>query len=76
MTEQKETGDSVVLFVASSTASLFSYTLTCYFKTFNSKQPKYINFLQKKKSTIFKDIPSLGRLNTWINDDGVSKIIM
>jgi phage-related tail protein len=36
---------------------------------------EYINFLQKEKPTIFKDSPFLRKLNTWINDDGVSNII-
>jgi hypothetical protein len=75
LTEQKKTGDSVLLFVASSTASQFHFTLAYYFELFNSKQLNYINFLQKEKPTIFKDVPLLGRINTWINDDGVSKII-
>ena len=47
LTEQKKTGDSVVLFVASSTASQFHFTQAYYFKLFNSKQPNYNNFPQK-----------------------------
>ena len=71
MTEQKKTGDSVVLFVASSTASQFHCTLGYYFKLLNSKQPHSINFLQLEKPTTVKEVPFLGRINTWINDDGV-----
>ena len=48
LTEQKETGDSVVLFVASSTVSHIHYTLACYFELFNSRQLNYINFLHKE----------------------------
>ena len=40
LTEQKKTGDSVLLFVASSTAS----------QLINSKQSNYINFPQKEKT--------------------------
>ena len=74
--EHKKTGDSVVLFVASSTASHFHFTSAYYFEFFHIKQLKYINILQKEKPTIFKQVPLLGRLKTWINDDGVSTIIM
>ena len=76
LAEQKETGDSVVLFVVSSTASQFHCTVACYFELFNSKRLKYINFLRKEKLTIFNDVPLLGSLNTWLNDDGVGKIII
>jgi hypothetical protein len=76
LTEQKKTGDSVVIFVASLTTSQFHCTLAYYFELFNSKQLNYINLLQKEKPTIFKHVHLLGRINTWINDDGVSKIIM
>ena len=62
MPEEKETGDSVMLFVASSTASQFHCTLAYYFELFNNKQLNYINFLQKGKPTVFKDAPLLGRL--------------
>jgi hypothetical protein len=48
LTEQKGTGDSVLLFVASSTASHFHCTLACCFELFNSKQLNYIIFLQKE----------------------------
>jgi hypothetical protein len=44
LAEQKETGDSVVLFVALSTAV----------ELFNSKQPNYINFQQKESTTKLK----------------------
>ena len=47
LTEQKKTGDSVVLFVATSITSQFHFTLA-YFELFNSKQLKYINFLLKE----------------------------
>ena len=47
-TEQERTGDSVLLFVASSTASQFHFTLAYYFELFNSKQLNYINLLQKE----------------------------
>ena len=76
MTEQKKTGDSVVLFVASSTASQFHFTQVYYFEFFTSKQRNYHNFLKKEKTTIFLHVPLLGKLNTWLNDVGVSKIIM
>jgi hypothetical protein len=76
LTEQKKTGDSVVLFVASSTASQCHFTLAYYFELFNSKQLNYINVLQKEKPNIFKHVPLLGRINRWIDDDGVSKIVM
>jgi hypothetical protein len=64
-----------VLFVASSTASPCHLTWGYYFELFNSKQLNYIIFLQKEKPTIFKDVPLLGRINTWINDDGVIKLL-
>ena len=65
-----------MLFVASSTASQFHLTLAYYFELFNGKQLNYINFLQKEKRTLFKFVPLLGRLNTWIKNDGVSIIIV
>jgi hypothetical protein len=75
LTEQKKTGDSRMLFVASSTLSHFHFTQAYYFELFNSKQTNYINFLQKEKPTIFIHVRLLGRLNTWINDVGVSKTV-
>ena len=76
MAEQKKTGDCVLLFVASSTASQFHFTSGYYFELFNSKQLNYFNFLQKEKPTVFKVVPPLGRLNTWIQNDGVSVIVV
>jgi len=76
LAEQKKTGDCVLLFVASSTASQFHFTLGYYFELFNSRQLNYFNFLQKEKPTVFIHVLLLGRLNTWINDVGVSKIII
>jgi hypothetical protein len=48
LTEQKVTSDSVVLFVASSTASQSNLTKDYYFKLFHNKQMNSINFLQKE----------------------------
>ena len=62
LAEQKETGDSVVLFVASSTASQFHFTLACYFELFNSNQMHSINFTQKEKPAVIIDFPLLDRL--------------
>jgi hypothetical protein len=64
LTQKKKTGDSEVLFVAASTVSHFNFTLVFYFELFNSKQLKYLNFLQKEKPSFFKDFPFLGKLNT------------
>jgi len=76
LTEQKKTADSILLFVDSSTASQFHFTLAYYFELFNNKQLNYINFLQKEKPTVFKAVPLLGRLNTWIKNDGVTIIFV
>jgi hypothetical protein len=53
-TEQKKTGDCVVLFVASSTASQFHCTLAYCFELFNGKQLNYINFEQMQNQLIKK----------------------
>jgi len=76
LTEQKKTGDCVLLIVASSTASQFHFTLGYYFELFNSKQLNCFNFLQKEKPTVFEVVSPPGRLNTWIKDDGVSVIVV
>ena len=55
--EQKKTGDSVVLFVASSTASQFNFTQAYYFELFISKQMNNINSIQKEKTNLFIHVP-------------------
>jgi len=57
LTEQKKIDDSVLLFVASSTALQFHFALAYHFDLFNSKQLKGINFMQKEKPTLFTDLP-------------------
>jgi hypothetical protein len=44
LTVQKKTDDSVVLFVASSTASQFHCTLAYYFELFDNKNLKKLQF--------------------------------
>jgi hypothetical protein len=75
LTEQKKTGDCVVLFVASSTASQFNFPWVYYFECFNNKQLNYINFLQKEKPTNFKDVPLLGRINSWLKNTVLIKLL-
>ena len=60
LTEQKKTGDSVLWFVASSTASQFHFTQAYYFELFSGKQSNYNNDLQKEKPTVFIHVPLLG----------------
>ena len=74
LTEKKKTGDSVVLFVASSTASQFNFTQAYDFEILQQNL-KYNSFLHKEKSTIFKDVLFLDEINMRINDDGVRKLL-
>ena len=74
LTEKKKTGDSVVLFVASSTASQFNFTQAYDFEILQQNL-KYNSFLHKEKSTNFKDVLFLDEINMRINDDGVRKLL-
>jgi len=56
LTEQNVTGGSVLLFVASSTASQSNLTKAYYFKLFHNKQMNSINFLQKEQPNNLKDV--------------------
>jgi len=74
LTEQKKTGDCVVLFVASSTASQFYFTQAYDFEFLTAKTEIH-QFPAQGEINYFQKSFFLGKINMWINEDGVRKLL-
>ena len=74
LTEKKKTGDSVVLFVASSTASQFNFTQAYDFEFLTAKSEIH-QFPAQGEINYFQRLFFLDKRNMWINDDGVRKLL-